>query len=411
MTDTRPATPGPSHPAVAHDVVVVGGGNAGISLAARLRRDGFEDVALVEPRETHLYRPLLNYVGGGQATMREAARPMASVVPDGVHWYRDQVLAADPHARSVTLASGRVLTGRDLVLCPGMVADWDRVPGARDAVMAPTGCSTYVDERAEHTWELVRGLESGSAVFVVEDGPVGCAGAALKPLFLAADHWRRTGVLGAIDITLVVGWPTVYGLPRLDEVLTPAAARYGIRVVTGAQLESVDAGARTLRWRSGPAAEELPYDLLHLVPRHTAPAWVAEGGLSGGGAHEAGMVEVDPETLAHRQYEGVWALGDAADVQTSRSGGGLRPQAAVVAENITARRQGGEYSRYDGYTTTPITVARDLLTLAEVDRHGRPTPSVPFIDLVRPRRLTWLYDRYLQPQLYWHGILKGRVSS
>lgn len=411
MTDTRPATPGPSHPAAAHDVVVVGGGNAGISLAARLRRDGFEDVALVEPRETHLYRPLLNYVGGGQASMREAARPMASVVPDGVHWYRDQVLAADPHARSVTLASGRVLTGRDLVLCPGMEADWDRVPGAREAVMAPTGCSTYVDERAEHTWELVRGLRQGSAVFVVEDGPVGCAGAALKPLFLAADHWRRTGALDSIDVTLALGWPTVYGLRRVDEVLTAAAERYGIRVVTGARLQSVDAVSGTLRWDAGQGAEGLHYDLLNLVPRHRAPTWVAESGLSGGEVAEPGMVEVDPETLAHRRYEGVWALGDAADVQASRSGGGLRPQAAVVAENITARRQGGEYTRYDGYTTTPITVARDLLTLAEFDRDGRPTPSVPWIDLVRPRRLTWLYDRYLQPQLYWHGILKGRVSS
>lgn len=412
MTDTQPApSPDSGRPAAAHDVLIVGGGNAGISLAARLRRDGYDDVALVEPRGTHLYRPLLNYVGGGQASMREAARPMASVVPDGVHWYRDQVASADPGARSVTLASAQVLTAQDLVLCPGMVADWGRVPGAQDAVMAPTGCSNYVDERVEHTWELVRGLESGSAVFVVEDGPVGCAGAGLKPLFLAADHWRRTGVLSDLDITLLVGWPTIFGVGRLDEVLTAAAERYGIRVVTGAELESADAASGTLHWRSGDGTEELHYDLLHLVPRHRAPIWIAESGLSGPEVREPGMVAVDPETLAHRRYEGVWGLGDAADVQASRSGGGLRPQAAVVAENITARRHGGKYSRYDGYTTAPITVARDLLTLAEFDRHGRLTPSFPWIDLVRPRRLTWLYDRYLQPQLYWHGILKGRVSS
>ena len=65
---------------------------------------------------------------------------------------------------------------------------------------------------------------------------------------------------------------------------------------------------------------------------------------------------------------------------------------------------------YDGYSTAPITVGRDRLVLAEFDRAGALTPSVPLIDLVKPRRLTWAYDRYLQPQLYWHSILKGRVS-
>jgi sulfide:quinone oxidoreductase len=55
-------------------------------------------------------------------------------------------------------------------------------------------------------------------------------------------------------------------------------------------------------------------------------------------------------------------------------------------------------------------VGRDRLVLAEFDRAGDLTPSVPVIDLVKPRRLTWAYDRYLQPELYWHSILKGRVS-
>jgi sulfide:quinone oxidoreductase len=66
-----------------HEVLVVGGGNAGISLAARLLRDGAEDVALVESEAVHRYRPLLNYVGGGEASMASLERPAARVVPDG----------------------------------------------------------------------------------------------------------------------------------------------------------------------------------------------------------------------------------------------------------------------------------------------------------------------------------------
>ena len=82
-------------------MVVVGGGNAGISLAARLRRDGLSDVALVDPVEVHRYRPLLSYVGGGEARMSDAEKPQASVVPRGVRWYQDRVTAVDPAARAV----------------------------------------------------------------------------------------------------------------------------------------------------------------------------------------------------------------------------------------------------------------------------------------------------------------------
>ncbi|HET6391756.1 MAG TPA: hypothetical protein VFG13_02965, partial [Blastococcus sp.] len=78
------------------EVLIVGGGNAGISLAARLLRDGATDVAVVAPQPVHRYKPLLNYVGGGQATMADLERPMADVVPDGCEWIRDSVVAVDP---------------------------------------------------------------------------------------------------------------------------------------------------------------------------------------------------------------------------------------------------------------------------------------------------------------------------
>jgi sulfide:quinone oxidoreductase len=57
----------------------------------------------------------------------------------------------------------------------------------------------------------------------------------------------------------------------------------------------------------------------------------------------------------------------------------------------------------------PITTSRRELLLVEVDRTGRPTPSTPFPDLTRPRRSTWLFDRYGLPQVYFRRIQRGRV--
>ena len=408
-------------------MVIVGGGQAGISLAARLRRDGFTDIALVDPRRTHCYRPLLSYVGGGQATLADLERPQSEVIPPGVSWYLEEVTTIDPGARRVETAGGRQLCAEDLVLCPGVTPDWDDVPGSHAAVHSAYGASNYVDERAPYTWQLVEGLTEGHAVFVVGTGPVPCAGAALKPLFLAADHWRRQRVLGRLTVTLVVPWPTIFGIPAVDRELEAAAERFGITVLTGTRARRVDTDHRMLHLdQSGAGGERdtrLPYDLLHFVPRHRPPLWLGDVALarpeagdrpdeddSGSDAHVAGMIEVDPATLAHRRHPGLWGLGDAADVAASRSGGALRKQVAVVADNIARRRTGRPLVDYDGYSTAPITVGRDRLVLAEFDRAGVLTPSVPVIDLVRPRRLTWAYDRYLQPELYWLTILKGRVS-
>ncbi len=408
-------------------MVIVGGGQAGISLAARLRRDGFTDIALVDPRRIHRYRPLLSYVGGGQATLADLERPQSEVVPPGVSWYLDEVTTIDPVARQVETAGGRQLCAEDLVLCPGVTPDWDDVPGSHAAVHSAYGSSNYVDERAPYTWRLVDGLTDGHAVFVVGAGPVPCAGAALKPLFLAADHWRRQRVLGRLTVTLVVPWPTIFGIPAVDRELDAVAERFGITVLTGTQVRRVDTDARVLhldqRDAGGEQDTRLPYDLLHFVPRHRPPAWLGDVALARHGssdrpseddsaldAHVAGMIEVDPGSLAHRRHAGLWGLGDAADVAASRSGGALRRQVAVVADNIARRRAGRPLVDYDGYSTAPITVGRDRLVLAEFDRAGVLTPSVPVIDLVKPRRLTWAYDRYLQPSLYWHTILKGRVS-
>ncbi len=393
---------------VHHDVLVIGGGNAGLSLAGRVRRDGCADVAVVEPKDVHEYRPLLSYVASGMATVDDLTRPQDDVVPDGVRRYADRVAAVDPERSVVRLASGTELGYGDLVVCPGAEIDWDAVPGAQDAVRTPYAATSYDTGLAAKTWSMLSSLTSGRVVFAVAARHVPCFPVACKPLFVALDHWEREGVLAAIDVELVVEAPRLVDDPRAEPALRAAADRYGVHVRTGTRVESVDAADRTVRMRGPAGASTTAYDALYLAPPHRAPAWVAESGLAT--PESDGFVAVDPRTLQHVVHPRVWGLGDAAAVDTVPSGGALRRQVPVVARNIQARRKHTSMQRYDGYTVAPVTTSGRELLLAEHDREGRPDPSFPLVDLARPRRSLLLFDRYLQPLLYWRRLIQGKVS-
>jgi sulfide:quinone oxidoreductase len=405
----RPTSEGGTTAGVEHHVVlVVGGGNGGVSLAARLLRDGAPDVAVLSEQPVHVYRPLLNYVGGGEARMSSVERSMRQVLPDGCTWIPDAATAVDPASATVRTSGGRTLRYATLVLAPGLTEDWDATAGLEAAYADGWAASTYVTAAAPRVWPALSALRAGTVVFSVPPEPAPCAPTALKPLFLACDHWRRTGVLGDLDVRLVLPGASALGLERADAVLERHLASYGVRVSREAVVTAVDHRARTVTV-SGSDGQDVVTDvaLAHVVPRYRAPSFIAESGLAVDPA--PGLVDIDAATLRHRRHPAVWALGDAAAVGTRPSGGALRPQVDVLARNLAAVRSGTALASYDGYTVAPVTVGRRRLLLAEVDRRGAPRPSVPVVDLLKPRWTTWFADRYVLPLLYFRRILRGKV--
>ncbi|TLM72885.1 FAD/NAD(P)-binding oxidoreductase [Pseudarthrobacter sp. NamB4] len=397
--------------AAQHEVVIIGGGNGGVSLAARLERYGIKDVALIEPKDHHLYQPLFSHIAGGRAQAKEAVRSQESVTPTGVTWIRDSAVDVDTDANTVTLASGSTVSYGQLVVCPGLQYDWDSVPGLAEAVHSPNGTSHYEFELAPKAWTLLSGLTSGTAVFTMPAGPIKCGGASQKPMYLACDYWREQGVLDKIRVVMVQPYPTVFGVPEVDRELDRKIAEYGIELWTNSELVSVDAVGQkaTIRNIETGTEENLHYDVLNAVPPQSAPNWLKATDLPAAG-DAGGFVEVDRQTLRHIRFPNVWSLGDAAGTTNSKSGGALRKQTKVLAKNLVAARKGKPLpAKYNGYSVCPFTVSRDTVVFAEFDDRFRPMPTVPRVPTWNESKLSWVVDRDVFPQIYWNLILKGRA--
>jgi len=314
-------------------------------------------------------------------------------------------VAADVNGPSVLTRDGRRIGCSTLVLCPGLEEDWDATPGLLESYAAGWAGSTFVVGTAPRVWPALRELRGGRVLFTVPPEPAPCGATALKPLFMACDHWQRAGVLGDLDVQLVLPGSSPVGVPAADRRLEQTLASYGVQVLREARVTNLDTRRITVATPEGnQELDDLAY--AHVVPHYRAPHWIAESGLAG--ATAAGLVDVDPGTLRHRRHAAVWSLGDVADLATRPSGGALRKQVAVLAHNIAAGDT-AQLQHYDGYTVMPITVARHRLMFVEVNRDGRATPTVPFPDLVRPRRATWWLDRYVLPVTYFRRILRGKV--
>ena len=392
-----------------HKIVIVGGGSAGITVAARLRRAGETDIAVIDPAMTHYYQPLWTLVGGGCAPVEESARPQASMMPGGVKWITEAAAEVDPDAQEVTLASGNSVAYDYLVMCPGIQLDWAKISGLGETLGRDGVSSNYAYELAPATWKFIRETRSGTAVFGMPAGPIKCAGAPQKIAYLAADYWRQQGVLNNIDVHLVLPTPGMFGVKEFSEVLAGVAKRYGITVHLGSEVTDVNSAKReaTVTELASKETSILPYSVMHLVPPQSAPDWVKKSALADPN-NPAGYIEIDKHTMRHARYPNVFALGDAGSSPNSKTGAAIRKQAPVVVENLRAVMGGREPSaRYEGYASCPLTTSRSKMLLAEFDYSMTPKPSFPYINTIKERRDMWYLKRYGLPGLYWNLMLRG----
>lgn len=395
------------------DIVVVGGGSAGIAVAAsiRSRKQGVA-VTIIDPAENHFYQPGWTLVGGGVFKPEKTKRSMASVIPAGVEWLQAAVSQFIPEKNLVVLSDGRLIEYQQLVVAPGLELNWGGIEGLEQTLGKNGVTSNYRYDLAPYTWELVQGLRHGKALFTQPPMPIKCAGAPQKAMYLSADYWLRQGLLPDIDIEFCNAGGVLFGVKDYVPALMEYVRRYQITLNFQHNLVAVDGAHKTATFEvtdgeGNCERKTVGFDMLHVCPPQRAPEFIRQSPL----ADDAGWVDVNPATLQHKRYANVWSLGDAMNAPNAKTAAAARAQAPVVAQNLLAAvGYHCEPRHYNGYGSCPLTVERGKIVLAEFGYGGKLLPTFPkwFLNGTRPTRRAWWLKERILPPVYWQAMLKGR---
>lgn len=394
-----------------HQILIIGGGNAGISLAAYLKRHNRNlDIAIVEPSDKHYYQPAWTLVGGGAYDVQKTVKPEADVMPRGVTWIKEYCESFQPEENAVTLKNSEKVSYDYLVVCPGIQLNWHDIKGLKETLGKNGVCSNYSFTTAPYTFECIKNFKGGTALFHNPHTPVKCGGAPHKIMYLAADYFRRHGVLDKADIHYWSGAARLFSVDKYEKTLLKVVERGHIQLHFNYKLVEVNGEKKVavfegMTEHNKGERHEVHFDMIHVTPPQSAPDFVRNSPL----ANEAGWVDVDINTLQHKKYPNVFSLGDAAALPTSKTGAAIRKQMPVVARNLMAALKGEKLPEtYDGYTSCPLVTGYGKLVLAEFDYKHQPKETFPF-DQSKERWTKYQLKKEILPRLYWGPILQGKI--
>ena len=396
-----------------HNIIIIGGGTAGTTVAARLARAGLgSNVAIIEPSVDHYYQPLWTLVGAGLFKLSDTRKNTKDYIPPGVTWIKDAVTAVSGEKKSIEMKSGRTVTCDWMVVASGVELNWDGIKGAKEAMSAPNVSSIYSKDYAEKTFTMLGGVTSGNLLFVFPQPPVKCAGAPQKIMYLADEMLRRNGVRDACEIHYRSALDMIFGVPVFANVLSKVVKRKKIHTHFNQKIIEVRSSENKAIFAdtaTGVLLPEVSYDYLHLVPPMKPHGFILASDLCGSEGAALGWVDVDPFTLRHKRWPHVFSLGDVCSAPTAKTGAAIRMQAPVVVSHLLAdMKNSNTDARYDGYASCPLVTGFGKVVLAEFGYDGKLMPSFP-MNAAKESRLMWWFKTIILPRLYWHLMLRGRA--
>jgi len=382
-------------------ILILGGGVGGTLtanlLARKLRRRvkaGGVTITVVDQSGRHTYQPGFMYIAMGGERADRLERPERTLLDPRVGLVVGTVTKIDERTRTVHLAEGERLGYDYLVLATGSRI----VPESIDHFVTDAH-HFYTADAAMDLRESLDAFDGGRIVIGIAGLPYKCPPAPLEVAFLIESELRHRGLRdrSRLDYCSPIG--RAFTIESVSEMATPMLEKKGIELHTFFNVESIDPDRKVVASLEG---EELPYDLLILVPPHKGQQFLIDSGLA---PAPGGWLPTDRATLQVGGRPNVFALGDATDLPLSKAGSTAHFEAPVVTEQIAAAVEGRAVDErrgaYRGKVMCFFEIGDGKGTLLQFDYQHPPRPP-------KPNQL-WHLGKIVFNKTYWHTVPRGRV--
>jgi sulfide:quinone oxidoreductase len=393
-----------------HRIVILGAGTGGTMMANRLRhahpRDHVE-IVVVDRDDDHIYQPGLLFVPFGLARPKEITRPRAAQLHDGIDLRRSEIDRVDVSSSTVHLADAPPLEYDTLIVATGAELAPDETEGLTGPGWGERVFTFYDLAGAQGLAAALAQFCGGRLVVNLVDMPIKCPVAPLEFAFLADWYLHDRGIRDDVELTFVTPLDAAFTKPIASERLSRLLEEKGIELVTEFAAGEVDgAGGRLVSYDE----REVAFDLLVTVPLHGGAGYV---GRSEGLGDELGFVQTDPHTLQSKAAPNVFAIGDAANLPTSKAGSVTHFEADVLAENVgRSLRDRPLEGAFDGHANCFVETGFKKALLIDFNYDTEPLPGrfpgpAGPLPLLAESRLNHMGKLMFQ-WFYWHVLLPGR---
>lgn len=405
-------------------IVIIGGGAAGISMAARLKSWlDKPDITLIDPSDRQFYQPGFTLIASGVYQPDDVWRKQEDCIPSDIKWIKDSVAAVDPVWNQVTTKNNGKIAYDFLVLTPGIQINWEKVEGITQATLGQGNAHSIYDfEGAQKTWKAIQEFSKtgGRGIYTDTYTKHKCGGAPKKICLLTEHYTRKQGTRETVDLNFYTASKELYDVPFFTPRLLEIYKERNIPINLNVRVKGVDTAAKQVHFEKietvgdqkvyTPFVED--YDFLHFTPPMSAPDFVREAGLgwTEGKLAADAWVMVDKETLVHKTYPNIVSLGDVAGIPTSKTSAAIRKQVPIAAKNLISLMEGKEPAeKYDGYAACPIVTDYGHVLLCEFNYKKEAQNSFPFtlLDTSKEQWAAWLLKVYSLKPMYFYGMLNG----
>ncbi len=321
-------------------IVILGGGVGGTIvanlLAKKLRPDEAE-IVLVDRTGEHVYQPGFVYVAFEHKDPSRLVRDERRLLRARVKLVVGSATKIDPVRHRVELSDGQVLAYDSLVIALGARLTPEEMPGFSRAAH-----HFYTLEAAVEMRKALEAFDGGRVVVTVASVPYKCPPAPSEAACQLDYYFTKRGIRDKVDIHFLSPLGRVFPLEPVNPTIEKFFADHHIRSTIFFNTLSIDPEKRVVQSIEG---EEVPYDLLIMVPPHRGAQVVEDSGLGDRG----GWLPTDKATLRTKAHPDIFGIGDCTDIPVSKSGAAAHFQAKVIAETIAADIRGQPpQTTYDG---------------------------------------------------------------